>query len=93
MPCIGCEGNKPSTQPLLLACDDGMLLAEVPGIGKSYAAIGIYRIFGPPDKLALLEGVYGGRGVPWGYFRPQEGSNPMADSKNEFLRPICLFVN
>ena len=28
-----------------------------------------------------------------GYFRPQEGSNPMADSKNEFLRPICLFVN
>ena len=43
------------------------------------------------EKIHKLRGI--SPGVPWGYFRPQEGSNPMADSKNEFLRPICLFVN
>ena len=43
------------------------------------------------EKIHKLWGI--SPGVPWGYFRPQEGSNPMADSKNEFLRPICIFVN
>ena len=43
------------------------------------------------EKIHKLGGI--SPGVLWGYFRPQEGSNPMADSKNEFLRPICIFVN
>ncbi len=43
------------------------------------------------EKIHKLWGI--SPGVPWGYFRPQKGSNPMADSKNEFLRPICIFVN
>ena len=43
------------------------------------------------EKIHKLEGI--SPGIPWGYFRPQEGSNPRGDSKNEFLRPICIFVN
>ena len=44
------------------------------------------------EKIHKLRGI--SPGVPWGYFRPQEGGqNLIADSKNEFLRPICIFVN
>ena len=47
------------------------------------------------EKIHKLRGI--SPGVPWGYFRPQEAVSamgyPIADSKNEFSRPICIFVN